>query len=107
MDRIDNHVEVPRVDYQKLNDSRLGEALEVIRCMVEAARERQRGLGEVEKRESRLEVENQEPGRRASKFDALSIVCNADMKVGEIRQFCKFDPAGLGRSAPHLTAGRI
>ncbi len=42
LDRIDIHVEVPRVDYQKLSDDRLGEASEAIRCRVEAARGRQR-----------------------------------------------------------------
>ena len=35
LDRIDIHVEVPRVDYQKLSDDRLGEASEVIRGRVE------------------------------------------------------------------------
>ncbi len=42
LDRIDIHVEVPRVDYQKLSDDRLGEASEVIRSRVERAREVQR-----------------------------------------------------------------
>ncbi len=31
LDRIGIHVEVPRVDYQKLSDDRLGKASEVIR----------------------------------------------------------------------------
>ena len=26
--------------------------------------------------------------------DAMNVVCNADMRVGEIRQFCKLDAAG-------------
>jgi predicted ATPase with chaperone activity len=42
LDRIDIHVEVPRVDYQKLSDDRLGEASDFIRQMVEKAREIQR-----------------------------------------------------------------
>src|SRR5512135_1818574 len=42
LDRIDIHVEVPRVEYQKLSDDRLGEPSEVIRGRVEAAREIQR-----------------------------------------------------------------
>ncbi len=41
-DRIDIHVEVPWVDYRQLSDARLGEASEVIRGRVEAARSRQR-----------------------------------------------------------------
>src|SRR5512137_221223 len=42
LDRIDIHVEVPRVEYQKLSDDRLGEASEIIRGRVEGARRRQR-----------------------------------------------------------------
>ncbi len=89
LDRIDIHVEVPRVDYQKLSSDRLGEASEVIRGRVEAARGRQR---------QRFSKDNESSSRsftsRRSRFDALSIVCNADMRVGEIRQFCKLDAAG-------------
>jgi len=39
LDRIDIHVEVPRVDYQKLSSDRLGESSECIRARVEAARQ--------------------------------------------------------------------
>src|SRR5574341_627082 len=42
LDRIDIHVEVPRVDYQKLSDDRLGESSETIRQRVQAARDIQR-----------------------------------------------------------------
>ena len=42
LDRIDIHVEVPRVEYQKLSDDRLGEPSQAIRERVEAARQRQR-----------------------------------------------------------------
>jgi magnesium chelatase family protein len=42
LDRIDIHIEVPRVDYEKLSDDRLGEPSAAIRGRVEAARERQR-----------------------------------------------------------------
>jgi magnesium chelatase family protein len=35
LDRIDIHVEVPRVDYQKLSSDRLGESSEAIRVRVE------------------------------------------------------------------------
>ncbi len=73
LDRIDIHVEVPRVDYQKLSDDRLGEPSSAIRARVEAARERQR--------------------QRFSMADISTIVCNADMRVTEIRQFCKLDGA--------------
>src|SRR5690349_12606934 len=42
LDRIDIHIEVPRVEFEKLSDQRLGEPSEVVRARVEAARERQR-----------------------------------------------------------------
>ena len=42
LDRIDIHVEVPRVDYEKLSDDRLGEPSAKVQARVEAAREVQR-----------------------------------------------------------------
>ena len=42
LDRIDIHVEVPAVKYEKLSDDRLGEPSAVVRQRVEAAREIQR-----------------------------------------------------------------
>ena len=42
LDRIDIHIEVPRVDYEKLSSDRLGESSSSIRERVQAARERQR-----------------------------------------------------------------
>src|SRR5690242_15484646 len=42
IDRIDIHVEVPRVEYEKLSDKRTGEPSTAIRARVEAARKRQR-----------------------------------------------------------------
>jgi len=41
LDRIDIHVEVPRVEYEKLSESRLGESSATVRERVEAARWRQ------------------------------------------------------------------
>ena len=41
LDRIDIHVEVPRVPFQKLSDERRGEPSAAIRARVEAARARQ------------------------------------------------------------------
>jgi magnesium chelatase family protein len=38
LDRIDIHIEVPRVEYEKLSDDRLGEPSAAIRKRVEAAR---------------------------------------------------------------------
>ena len=71
LDRIDIHIEVPRVDYQKLSDDRVGEASEAIRVRVEAARQRQR--------------------ERFLHLKSNHVLANADMRVGEIRQFCKLD----------------
>src|SRR5512137_2524864 len=42
LDRIDIHIEVPRVEYDKLSDQRLGEPSENIQKRVEAARQIQR-----------------------------------------------------------------
>lgn len=76
LDRIDIHIEVPRVDYEKLSTDRMGESSETIRKRVQAARDVQQA--------------------RFSKTDSHSplITCNADMRLAEIRQFCKLDEAG-------------
>jgi magnesium chelatase family protein len=76
LDRIDIHIEVPRLDYEKLSGDRLGEASEVIRGRVQAARDIQR------QRYSTIPESN---GR------VSTIVSNADMRVGEIRRFCGID----------------
>jgi magnesium chelatase family protein len=70
LDRIDIHVEVPRVDYEKLSSDRLGETSAAVRKRVEAARERQR-----------------------ARFAETNLVTNADMGPAEIRQFCQVDEA--------------
>jgi len=38
LDRVDIQVEVPRVEYEKLSDDRLGERSEAVQARVEAAR---------------------------------------------------------------------
>jgi magnesium chelatase family protein len=83
LDRIDIHIEVPRVNYEKLSSDRLGETSSVIRQRVEAARQRQR------ERFAGLE------------YGAHSVVCNADMRIAEIRKYCKLDETSetLMRSA--------
>jgi len=77
LDRIDIHVEVPRVEYEKLSDERLGEPSAAIRGRVEAARERQRA------RFAGLETHS-----------GPALQCNADMGPAEVRQFCEVDAAG-------------
>ena len=74
LDRIDIHIEVPRVNYDKLSGDRVGESSETIRARVQAARD----------------VQN----KRFSKNSSSDIVCNADMRVGEVRQFCKLQEEG-------------
>ena len=80
LDRIDIHIEVPRVDYQKLSSDRLGESSDAIRKRVQSARDRQT---------ARFAVPNSSKIRHE-----LNVVSNADMRVAEIRQFCKLDEAG-------------
>jgi len=74
LDRIDIHIEVPRVDYEKLSGDRMGETSESIRKRVQAARNIQLA--------------------RFSNIESSNIVANADMRVGEIRQFCKLQDEG-------------
>ena len=71
LDRIDIHVEVPRVDFEKLADDRLGESSECIRRRVEAARSRQQ-----------------------MRFAGTDLTCNAEMGPGEVRQLCLLDDIG-------------
>ncbi len=69
IDRIDMHVDVPRVDYDKLMGQRQGESSIDIRKRVETARRRQI--------------------QRFSNHQGL--FANADMTVGEIDEFCKLN----------------
>jgi len=80
LDRIDIHIEVPRVNYEKLSSDRLGETSWVIRQRVEAARQRQR--------ERFANLEHTDGSKE------YSVVCNADMRIGEIRQFCQLQDEG-------------
>jgi magnesium chelatase family protein len=79
LDRIDIHIEVPRVDYEKLSGDRLGEESEAIRKRVQAARNIQL---------------NRFTNSQSAHSHSTDIICNADMRVGEIRQFCKLQDEG-------------
>ena len=79
LDRIDIHIEVPRVDYEKLSGDRVGETSASIRARVQAARDFQRKRFATEK-------QNQK--------SLHSVICNVDMRVGEIRQFCRLQDEG-------------
>jgi len=63
------HIEVPRVDYEKLSGNKVSETSEVIRQRVQAARNIQQA--------------------RFTNSRSTDIISNADIRIGEIRQFCK------------------
>jgi magnesium chelatase family protein len=71
LDRIDIHVEVPRIDYEKLADKRKAEDSATIRARVQAARERQ-----------------------LQRLSGTKLTCNAEMGPAEVREFCEVDPSG-------------
>ncbi|MEW6092391.1 MAG: YifB family Mg chelatase-like AAA ATPase [Chloroflexota bacterium] len=76
LDRIDIHIEVPRVEYEKLSDRGAGETSTSVRERVQSARDRQRV-------------------RFGSKSEAAShITCNAEMRPAEVRKFCSLDETG-------------
>jgi magnesium chelatase family protein len=56
MDRVDIHIDVPAIEYEKLSGKTLGEPSASIRARVEAARETQR-----------------------HRFEGTNLPCNADM----------------------------
>ncbi len=71
LDRIDIHVTVPRIPFEKLSDKRVGESSATIRARVETAREIQ-----------------------SRRFAGTPLQTNADMGPGEIRQYCTLDETG-------------
>ena len=80
LDRIDIHIEVPRVDYEKISSNKVSESSESIRTWVHVERYSKQTF---------------------YKWGNMDIVCNADMRIGEIRQFCQLQPKcqSLMRSA--------
>ncbi|HEX7734232.1 MAG TPA: YifB family Mg chelatase-like AAA ATPase, partial [Ktedonobacteraceae bacterium] len=71
LDRIDIHVEVPRIDYEKLSDKRKAEDSATIRARVQAARERQ-----------------------LQRLKGTRLTCNAEMGPSEVRDYCEVDAPG-------------
>ena len=71
MDRIDIHIDVPRIEFEKLHNSQRAESSASIRTRVESARKLQ---------EERL---------KDSVFQ-----CNADLGPGEVREQCRLDESG-------------
>ncbi len=81
LDRIDIHIEVPRVEYEKLSDDRLGEPSANVQSRVEAAREQQR-------------VRFGEAHSLLGGVPAEGVSTNAGMRPAEVRQYCKLDETG-------------
>lgn len=80
LDRIDIHVDVPRVEYEKLTGEQELEGSAAVRERVERARDRQR-----------------------RRFAGTDTSTNGEMGPREVREFCKLDGEGrnLLRSAVH------
>jgi magnesium chelatase family protein len=74
LDRIDIHVDVPRVEYEKLSETRMGEPSSKIRDRVETARDRQRV--------------------RFAGGGKTHVTCNADMRTADVRKYCSLDETG-------------
>ncbi len=82
LDRIDIHIEVPRVEYEKLSDRRIGEPSAAIQARVERAREIQRARFYSSQRPQGV-VKNEN-----------MILCNSDMRPAEVRLHCELDDTG-------------
>lgn len=70
LDRLDIHIEVPAVEFDKLSDSTPGESSESIRKRVDEARKIQQ-----------------------QRFKGTSTTCNAKMTPAQTREYCKLDDA--------------
>jgi magnesium chelatase family protein len=71
LNHIDIHIEVPRVDYEKLADKRNVEDSMMIRARVQAAREHQ-----------------------TERFKGTKLTCNAEMEPTQVQEFCQPDASG-------------
>lgn len=74
LDRIDIHVESPRIEYDKLSEKRLGESSISVRERVEMALSCQR--------------------TRFSDDGGTHVTCNADMRPADPRKYCVLDETG-------------
>jgi len=71
LDRIDLHIDVPRVEYEKLAADSVAESSAAVRARVEAARSRQ-----------------------WARFEGSRVASNAEMGIRELKLHCGLDPAG-------------
>jgi len=86
MDRIDLHVEVPRIKFEKLSSDSPGESSEIIRERVEKARNIQK-----------------------NRFNGSKIIANSEMESEQIKNFCRLNSSCLelmrnAVSSLHLSA---
>ena len=72
LDRIDIHIEVPKVDFKTLSEGERGESSASIRKRVNQARKRQQ-----------------------ERFRGSETKTNSTMSTADIRKYCKLDPASL------------
>ena len=70
LDRIDIFAEVPRIEYEKLTDQRVGESSGSIQKRVEAARAIQR-----------------------KRFQGTKMLTNSEMTPVEVKEYCQVDPS--------------
>ncbi len=82
LDRIDIHLEVPKVDYKDISSKEGGEASDTIRKRVVKARDRQ-----------------------LKRFRGQKIFCNAEMGVKELKHFCT--PDKEGEELLHLAVDKL
>jgi magnesium chelatase family protein len=68
LDRIDIFVQVPRIEYEKLTEERMGESSEEVRSRVKRARSIQQ-----------------------QRFQGTKLTCNAEMTPVEVRDFCQVE----------------
>lgn len=78
LDRIDIHITVPRVEFEKLSGDRLGEPSSAIRARVEKARA----------------IQRERFSRSKDSSGGTNLQVNADMGPAEVRKFCELDEAG-------------
>lgn len=78
LDRIDIHISVPRVDYEKLSGDRLGEPSDQIRRRVEKAR--------------KLQTERYASHQATHQGPPMQV--NADMGPAEVREYCELNESG-------------
>jgi magnesium chelatase family protein len=71
LDRVDLHVDVPRVEYEKLAADSIAESSAAVRERVEAARQRQ-----------------------WARFEGSRVASNAEMGIRELKLHCGLDAAG-------------